>query len=201
MEIINRVKKIITTPKTEWAVIATENTPSTKLCTEYVLLLALIPAIATFIGHWLVGYSAFGLKIHSIEWGIRQAVIQFISMVGGIYLTAFIVNILAENFGGAKKDFDKAFALVAYSYTPIFIGGVFLLLPSLSLLASLMGIYGLYLLYIGLQPVMKCPDEKATGYFIVTLIATIVVSVVLALVLASLLIGNSHAALLQNIEY
>jgi hypothetical protein len=198
MEIVDRVKKIVTTPKTEWTVIETENTPSTKLLTEYVLLLALIPTIAAFIGYWLIGSSIPGMRLHSLEWGIRQAIIQFITSVGGVYLTAFIVNILAGSFG-AKKDFDKAFAVVAYSYTPIFLGGVFLLLPSLSLLSSLVGIYGLYLLYIGLQPMMKCPAEKVTGYFIIVLIATIVVSIILTFVLVSLLAANYMA--LANIQY
>jgi hypothetical protein len=183
MEIIGRVKSILTAPKTEWAVIETEEKSHLKLFTGYVMILSLIPAIAAFIGYGLIGYSVFGVRVHSIELGIRQGVSQFITIAGGAYLAAFVINMLAESFGG-KKDMNKAFALIAYAYTPMFIGGIFYILPSLSWLASLAGIYGLALLYMGLQPVMKNPAEKTIGYFIVSLIVTVLITVVLSAILA-----------------
>ena len=188
MEIINRVKNILITPKTEWTAIEGENTPHAKLFTTYVLPLAVIPAIAAFIGYGLIGYSIFGIRVGSIGLGIRQAIIQFIVSAGGVYLTAVIINFLAENFG-AKKNFDKAFSLVAYAYTPMFIGGIFYILPSLSILASLAGIYGLYLLYIGLKPLMNSPEDKTTVYFVISLLAMIVVYSVLGFVLGMVLIN------------
>jgi len=187
---ITRIIQILTAPKKEWGVIEGEHAPHAKVFMGYVLPLSLIPAIAAFIGFGLLGYSAFGVHIHSMSWGIRQAVVQWITMVGGVYLTAFVVNILAENFS-AKKDFDQAFSLVAYSYTPMLIGGIFYILPSLSILAFLAGIYGLYILYVGMQPMMKAPAEKNTGYFVVSLIATIVVSIVISAILGAILLRNS----------
>ena len=186
---ITRVKEIITNPKKEWLVIAGENTPHAKVFMGYVLPLSLIPAIAAFIGYGLIGYSVLGVHLHSVSWGIRHAIVQWISMVGGIYVTAYVVNFLAENFG-AKKDFDKAFSLVAYSYTPLFIGGIFYILPSLYILAGLAGLYGLYLLYIGMQPMMNAPAEKNAGYFVVSLIVTIVVSAILLAVLGAVLLRS-----------
>ena len=192
MEIINRVKNILMTPKSEWTTIDGENTPHAKLFTTYVLPLAVIPAIAAFIGYGLIGYSIFGIRVGSIGLGIRQAIIQFIVSAGGVYLTALIINFLAENFG-AQKNFDKAFSLVSYAYTPMFIGGIFYILPSLSILASLAGIYGLYLLYIGLKPMMKSPEDKTTVYFVISLLAMIVVYAALGFVLGIVLL---NAALL-----
>ena len=186
MDIINRVKNILTVPKTEWTAIEGENTPHVKLFTTYVLPLAVIPAVAAFIGYGLIGYSVLGFRVGSVGLGIRQAVTQFIVSAAGVYLTAFIINFLAENFG-AKKNLDKAFSLVAYAYTPMFIGGIFYILPSLSILASLAGLYGLYLLYIGMQPLMKSPEDKTTVYFVVSLLTMIVVYAVLGVVLGIIL--------------
>ena len=186
MEIIDRVKNILVSPKTEWPTIEEENAPHAKVFTTYVVLLALIPAVAAFIGYGLIGYSVFGVRVGSISMGISQAITQYLLMLGGIYLTAYIINVLAEKFG-ATKDFDRAFSLVAYSYTPMFVAGVFYILPKLSWLAGLAGLYGLYLLYIGLQPMMKVPAEKNTSYFVVSLIVTIAVSVVLSLILGGIL--------------
>ena len=52
--IINRVKNVLVSPKTEWAVIEAENSPHAKVFTSYVLLLAIIPAAAAFIGYGLI---------------------------------------------------------------------------------------------------------------------------------------------------
>jgi hypothetical protein len=185
---ITRVKEILTAPKKEWLVIAGENTPHAKLFTGYVLPLSLIPAIAAFIGYGLLGYSAFGVHIHSLSWGIRYAINMWISMVGGIYLTAFVINFLAAGFG-AKKDFDQAFSLVAYSYTPMLVAGIFYILPALSLL-TILGLYGLYILWLGMQPMMKAPTEKNTGYFVASLIATIVVSAIISVVIGAFLLRS-----------
>jgi hypothetical protein len=191
MEIINRIKSILVSPKTEWQTIEAENAPHIKVFTTYVVPLALIPAIAAFVGYGLIGYSVLGHHVSNAGWGLRQAIVQYAAMLGGTYITAFVINALAENFG-TRKDFDRAFSLVAYAYTPMFAGGVFYLLPSLSWLASLAGLYGLYLLYIGLQPMMKAPADKQTSYFIVSLIVTIAVSAVLSFVLAAILLRGAY---------
>jgi hypothetical protein len=187
MDMINRVKNILVSPKTEWQAIEEENMPHAKVFTTYVALLAVIPAVAALIGYGLIGYSALGVHVANFGWGIRQAAVQYITMLGGTYLTAFVIDALAANFG-AVKNFDRAFSLVAYTYTPMFVGGVFYLLPSLSWLASLAGLYGLYLLYIGLAPMMKAPADRQTAYFVVSLIVMIAVSAVLSVILAAVLL-------------
>ncbi len=178
---IDRIKNMLITPKTEWQAVEAQNAPHMKVLTTYVVPLALIPAVAAFIGYGLIGYSVLGVHVSNVGWGIRQAIVQYVAMLGGVYVTAFIIDALAANFG-SRKEFNRAFSLVAYAYTPMFLGGVFNLLPSLSWLASLAGLYGLYLLYTGLQPMMKTPEDKQTGYFAVSLLVTIL-SVILAAIL------------------
>jgi len=186
---ITRVKEILTAPKKEWAVIEGEHAPHAKVFMGYVLPLSLIPAIAAFIGYGLFGYSFLGVHVHSISLGIRHAISLWISMVGGIYLTAYVINFLADTFG-AKKDFDQAFSLVAYSYTPMLVAGILYIIPALAPLAGLAGLYGLYILYVGMQPMMKAPAEKNTGYFVASLIATIVVALVIGAVLSAILLKS-----------
>jgi hypothetical protein len=191
MNLIDRVKNILVSPKTEWQTIEGENAPHAKVFTKYVLLLALIPTVAALVGYWLVGYKAgaFGyyVSVRSFGAGISHALTQFISMAGGAYLTAFLIDLLAPNFG-SQKNFNKAFELVAYAYTPAMVGGIFFLYPRLSWLASLCSIYSLYLLYIGLVPMMKTPEEKKTSYFVVSLLVMAGVSIILGLVLAAILV-------------
>ena len=190
---INRIKDILLAPKKEWAKVEEENTPQGKVFIGYVLPLSLITLVAAFIGYGLIGYSVLGVRFHSIEWGIKQAIIQWVVMVGGLYLTAFIIDLLANSFG-AKKDFNKAFSLIAYAYTPMLIGGIFYVLPSVAWLASLAGVYSLVLLYIGMKPMMKVPDEKHTVYFIVSLVTMVVITVVVSLVMGAILLRGGYGA-------
>jgi len=191
MEIINRVKNILVAPKEEWATIEAEQNSHVKILTSYLLLLALIPAVCQFIRYGLVGHSILGVHVGgAISWGIRQALVSYISMIGGVYLTAWIIDLLAESFG-STKNFDKSFALVAYSYTAMCVAGVFYILPSLSVLATLAGLYGLYILYTGLKPMMKTPDDKQGVYFVVSLICVIVVSAILSAVLGAIFISST----------
>ncbi len=195
MNIVNRVKNILVTPKTEWVAIEAEQSTNTTILTSYLLLLALIPAVCQFVGQGLIGYNVLGMHFGgTISWGIRQAVVSFISMIGGAYLTAFIINLLADSFGSVK-NFDRAFALVAYSYTPMCLAGIFYIIPSLGIIATLAGLYGLYILYTGLVPMMKTPEDKATVYFIISLVCVIVVSAILGFVLGAILLVGSVTGL------
>ncbi len=54
-KLIERVKAILLTPATEWQVIAREGGEPSDLFTHYVAILALIPALARFIGTSLIG--------------------------------------------------------------------------------------------------------------------------------------------------
>jgi len=191
--LINRAKQILVSPKTEWQTIDSENDSHVAVLTKYVLLLAAIPAVAAFIGYGVIGYSVCGHHFASVSWGIKRAIVQYISMVGGVYLTAFVIDLLATNFG-SKKNFDKAFSLVAYAYTPAFIGGIFYIYHPLSFLAGLASIYSLYLLYIGLAPIMQTPTEKRTSYFVVSLLVMVAAFFVLSMILTTIIVGSAVGA-------
>ena len=60
MTMVDRIKNILISPKTEWPVIDGENTSTADLLKGYVAPLAAIPAICGFVGGSLIGYGAFG---------------------------------------------------------------------------------------------------------------------------------------------
>lgn len=194
MNLIDRVKNIITKPKEEWDVISTETPNTQSILTTYVIPLVAIGAIASFIGWGLIGKSysyGFGsVKVVGISLGIRYALIALIGGIAGTFLTAFVIDALAPTFK-SEKDFGRSFQLAAYSFTPGWIGGVLNILPSLAIIGSLFGLYGLYLLYIGLPKLKKTPQDQVTGYFVVSLVTMIVASFVIGLILAKILIDTS----------
>jgi Yip1 domain len=187
MNLIDRVKNILVTPKTEWDVINNETPDVPKILTTYVLPLVAIGAVCSFIGYGLIGKSYFGVRFADTGWGIRYALIALIAGVASTFLMAFIIDALAPTFK-SEKNFGKSFQLAAYSYTAGWVGGVFNILPSLAIIGSLFGLYGLYLLYLGLPKLKKTPADQVTTYFVVCLIAMIVASFVVVMILTSILI-------------
>jgi len=99
----------------------------------------------------------------------------------GVFVLSLIINMLAPNFGG-QKDNTLALKVAVYSYTPAWVAAAFNILPFLGILAILGGLYGLYLLYLGLPRLMKCPEDKATGYTVVIVVCAIVLSVAITAV-------------------
>ena len=190
MNLVDRAKNIILKPKDEWTVIDQETTSVSTLIATYLFPLALIPAIAAFIGYGVVGVAFFGPVL---SWGVKQAIVSFITTIVGVYISAYIIDMLAPNFG-STKDFGKAFQLVVYSYTPVMLAGAFQAIPVLGLL-GIVGLYGLYLLYIGVKPMMKTPDDKVTSYFVVSLLVIIAVYFVLGAILTLIFIGKTYGTM------
>ncbi len=172
MNIVQRVKNIILTPKTEWVVIAAEPTQPKDLVLSYVLPLAALAAIAGFIGTVLIGSFMVGRV--SFFWGLIGLVWHLVMSIVAVFVIGFIIDALAPSFGG-QKNFNQAIKVAAYSYTPGFVGGLFTIIPILgSLVAILFALYGLYVLYLGLPKLMKNPDDKTIVYEIVVVVVAIV---------------------------
>ena len=185
-KMMNRAKSILLTPKAEWPVIEAEKAEHSKVLLTWLLPLSLIPAVAALIGYGVIGISMGPVKFVSLGMGFGQAVLLLISTIGGAYITAYIINALAEKYS-SQKDLNQAFALVAYAYTPACLGGIFQIIPTLAIIGALIGLYSLYLLYIGLPVMMKTPSEKNTSYFVVSLLCIIGVYIVLSIVLGAIM--------------
>jgi hypothetical protein len=174
MNLVERVKAIILTPKTEWPVIAGEPGDAGYLFSNYVAILAAIPAVCGFIGAVLIGAP--------IIFALIGAVVEYVLAFVAVYIVAWIVNFLAPTFS-SQKSFASALKLTVYSQTPVWLVGVFRLIPALSFL-GILGLYGLYLLWLGLPPLMKTPPEKSIWYTITTVVVAIVVTIVILAILA-----------------
>jgi hypothetical protein len=182
MNLVDRVKKILLTPKPEWAVISAETHTVAGLYTQYVMILAAIPAIASFIGFSIVGYSGFGAAYRiPMGAGLATMVLSYVMTLGGVYLMALVIDALAPNFAG-EKNFMQALKVAAFFPTASWVAGIFSIIPALAILGVLGSLYSLYLLYTGLGPLMKVPEDKSIAYTVVVIIAAIVLMVVISTV-------------------
>ena len=181
--LITRVKNIILTPTTEWDAIEKEPADIGGLYKNYILILAAIGPIAAMIKSIVFGYSLLGVTYRpGIAQAVGTAIVSYaITLVGG-FILAIVIDALAPSFG-ATRNRIQAFKVATYSGTAAWIAGIFGLLPGLGFL-TLLGLYNLYLLYVGLPKLMKAPADKAMGYTVVTVVAAVVVAVVSSIVLA-----------------
>ena len=186
MNLIERAKNILFKPKDEWKVIAGEEPNTQSLIFSYVLPLALIPAVARFIGFGVFGFHVGRFAgMSGIGWGLSSGIISLITTILAVFVAAFIIDILAPSFK-SEKNFGRSMQLVAYSYTPVWVAGILYLIPLLGIVASLLGLYGIYIMYTGLGDIKKTPDDSRVGYMVVSAIVAIVIMWIISAILMAI---------------
>ncbi len=184
--IITTAKQFILNPKLEWEVAKEDNDSAQQHVMKYVLPLALISAVAIFIGVGLIGYRVLGYRVQSVSGGLAQAIMSLASILIGVYLSGFVIHKLAPTFD-TTVSLDKAVKLVGFSYTAILLAGVLNIFPPLAFFTFLGGLYSLYILYIGFKPMTNVSDEKSTSYFVVSLLVIVGVYIIVGIILAGII--------------
>ncbi|MBO0754937.1 MAG: YIP1 family protein [Bradyrhizobiaceae bacterium] len=175
--ILQRAGGILLRPTMEWKAIEREH--SNLLLNGYVALLAAIPALSG-----LIGFSAIGVGVPSLGTvrvpflsGLLGAVSGYLLAFIVVYVLAVIINVIAVRFD-ASRSFSAALKLAVYSYTPVWLCGVFLLVPGLRFL-SVLGVYGFYVLRRGLPVLMKVPEGRALRYATTIFIVAFVIRILI----------------------
>lgn len=155
-----RVIVILTDPVAEWARIEAEPAELVGLLVGVVAPLALVPAAFGFLGACIVGVIAPG---KGEVWapvfaGLAAALFGYATSFAVVLLLGATIAIAAPLFGG-RRNFARALNLAVYSYSPVWLAGIFLLLPGLRFL-MLLGFYGVYVLIAGLPFMTKAPRQN-----------------------------------------
>jgi hypothetical protein len=182
MNIVDRVKNILLAPAKEWEVIKGETWTTADLFTKYAIILAAIPAVAGLLGYSLFGLSyGFGTIKLGIGTPLTWAILTYILSLVGVFVLGFIIDALAPSFS-STKDMVASLKVAVFASTPGWIAGVLNIFPAIGILVAIASIYGLVLLYMGLERVKSVPKDKMVGYFVVVLIAAILVYVIIGVV-------------------
>lgn len=178
MNLVDRVTKLFVAPDAEWAVIKDETHTVAGLFTQYVMILAAIPAVSSFIGWSVVGFSG-GYRV-PIGAGLANAVITYVLTLGSVYAMALVIDAVAPHFQG-ERDFMQALKIAAFFPTSWWIAGVFSLLPALAILSVLGGLHSIWLLYTGVH-LMAVPEDRRVNYAAVVILVSIVIAMVILVV-------------------
>jgi len=178
MDTVVRTATLLVDPPAAWTRVEKEPGDVIFLLSGYVAVLALIPALARLIGASLIGVIVPGGEVvhEPIFDGLFSAIFGYVATFAQVLLVALLIDVLAPRFGG-ERSFAGALNLAAYSFTPVWLAGIFLLLPGLRFL-GFAALYGVYLLAMGLPIVMKSPAERTRRYaVIVAIFAAALISV------------------------
>ena len=171
MNIVDRIKNILTTPQTEFAAIKAEPADIQQIYRDFLVIVAALPAIGTII--------SFG---HPLGFGTRfkMAIAGYLIMLVSFYISAQIINYLAPKFS-SSKNLGNALKLVGYSSTPYLVAGLLTFIGALGgLLVLAGGIYSIYLFYLGLPIFMETPRDRVVMYMVVAFVVSLLVYVVLS---------------------
>ena len=183
MSLIDRVKNILLTPREEWPRIAAEPATVQSLYLRYIVILAAIGPLATFVSFALLG----------LGYGLGAAVFAYLHALVGVAIVALIVDALAPRFGG-KRDYVRALKLTAYSLTALWVAQIALLIPAAGAVIALIGlVYSLYLFFLGVPVLGKSTAEKALPFTIVVIVCAIVVMYLIGLIARALGLGFGAA--------
>jgi hypothetical protein len=127
----------------------------------------------------------------SLGSGIVPAIVHYAIALAVTLIVAFIVDSLAPSFGGTR-NIAKSLALVAYSWTAVWVAAIVSFVPVIAALISLAAlIYSFYTFYLGAPVLGRASAEKAAGYTIVVALCAILAFAILGGVLSSMMFGTS----------
>ena len=188
MDIVARVRSIILNPKEEWVRIKAEPATVRDLFRSYIMILAAVPSVGQFLGNILVGrrLPMIGRYRWPIGSALANAILTYVLALAAVYLFALIINELAPSFA-STKNMTSALKLAAYSMTPVWVAGVLYIVPGLSSLVLLASLYGLYVLYLGFAtPMMETPKDKVPAYLGISFVVAVVLFGVLGWILRAI---------------
>lgn len=140
---------------------------------DIIIYLAIV-GFPTFIG-LLIGYGfVWSGAGNLIGYGFALSIITYIMMIIGVIIFGFILNAIAPNFKTTQNKM-QALKLVSYAATPWLLLGIAYIFPAAGLISLLGGLYGLYILYIGIPILMGTGKDQQLGLFVVGLIIYIVI--------------------------
>jgi hypothetical protein len=162
-EFVARVRAIMLTPQSEWLAIESEAGKTSAPVWLHVAVLAAVPTVARFLGGSLIG------GYMPVVAGLLDAALSYVLAFVLVYLVARVADALAPRFE-SRRNISRALRLTAYAYTPVWLAGIFLLVPGLSFL-NMLGLYGVYLLWLG-APVMMATLPRGLLAYVGVIAAT-----------------------------
>ncbi|TVZ40641.1 uncharacterized protein DUF1282 [Alteromonadaceae bacterium 2753L.S.0a.02] len=193
MALLQHTIGIMTNPSAEWVSVRDDKSSFKQVFLSHVPFLALIPALASFYGVTQVGWSvgdADPIKL-SVNSALSLCALTYVALLAGVFVLGEFINWMSRTYGVQETEERRHHAGTALAVcvtTPLFLSGIFLVVPSIWLNALAMaaaGAYAVYLIFEGLPIIMNINRERAFMYAssVVTVGLVLMVTAMIATVL------------------
>ena len=183
--LVARAIAILSRPKAEWELISAEPATLPGLVLGYAAILAAVPALAQVV-HGLVPFCFVLCITQNPILVISGAVAFYLLSLLSAFVVGLIIEALAPTFG-AEANRVQAMKVSVYSATAAWLAGILVVIPFVGgKLAFLIGLYSCYLLYLGIERLMKPPADKTAIYTIVVVVLNVIVYLVVGAIVASI---------------
>lgn len=176
----HRTKYFIINPGKAWEVVHREERPMKFVRGSFFLPLIILVSVSAFLG------SMFFINTTlKPMYSVLAAVNTFLFLYLGVYGSAFVVKEIMKAMD-LGHDFLVAFKLVAYSMAPIFLSLTVSRLFESLLFINVLGLYGLYIFWVGMEVMVNPPDHKKLPMIIASVVSMLIIFFLLQIILTKL---------------
>ena len=177
-------------PRKQWQTIAALSDEKIKRLLPYPIIMALLPALAFYIGSTKVGWTVVGDDVVRITEAsaIPLIVLFYVALMGAVIFIGLMISWMSETYQTSSFSI-KGVVLMGYACTPIFLAGTLAVYPIWWLdimVGTLAAIYTIYLIYTAIPSMMHVPWDRgflyASAVFMIALVYVVVVLVGITLV-------------------
>ena len=167
--VLLRIRNILVKPRDEWQVIKEEKTTYGNLITGYCALISAIPPIAAVMERFIFNRGIVSNAVQSpFGYVMATNVLWYLVIMVNVIITGVIITaIVAKKEPGGLPGLQ----LASYSYTPLFLVGILIIIPRLAWLIYPAILYSLYLLFLGIRTMTGLSQRKAAAYAAVSFLA------------------------------
>ncbi|KAF0134735.1 MAG: hypothetical protein FD145_452 [Candidatus Saganbacteria bacterium] len=194
MKYFLKARDIILYPVQTWEKIISEH--DFKFLALYPVMLSIVQAVSIFIGYWLVGLriGTVGYFRMSFINAFYSAVAAYILGLIGIIAGGFLILVIA-NYFSAECDIYNAMKLAVYSSSAPLLSGIFHIIPGVRIL-MILGLYGIYVLYIGLPKIIKTTHEKEQPLLFSSVISSVILMIIVNFLINQYIFGIVYSDIL-----
>ena len=159
---LHGIKNIILNPVKAWETIDSENRSVKLVRDSFFFPLIILVSVSAFVGSLIFTNSELS-PVYSIFVGIKCFGLLFFT----VYATAFIFSEITYPLD-LGKDFSVSFRIIVYSITPFIMCQILSRLFESLLFVNILGLYGLYIFWTGVEKILTPPRYKKMPMLIAT---------------------------------
>ena len=178
---LNGIKNIILNPVKAWEIIDSENRPFKVVRDSLFFPLIIMISISAFTGSLIFVNSKL-----SAVYSIFVAIKCFGLFYFAIYAAAFIMKEITYPLD-LGRDFNISFRILVFSLTPFLLCQILSYLFESLLFVNVIGLYGLYIFWVGAEKMLNPPQYKKMPLLIASIFVMVVIFAATDLILTKLI--------------